>query len=122
MTRFLSIALLARFSAASLAQDEARFVGTWVGAWGRGLAHKLVVEKVDGRNAIFLYRTGDNAKSEDLSRARRNKGVIVNGVLHGKLASGAQVTYTLSADGRSLTGHYVKDDRMSKAVLEKRQP
>jgi len=122
MRTFLFLALLAFFGPASLAQEESKFVGTWIGKWERGGDHRLVVTKVDGRNAVFLYRTGENARSEDMSRARRNQGVIVNGVLHGKLESGAKVTYVLSADGNTLTAHYVRDDRNIRGVLQRRQP
>ena len=105
--------------AGAQAADPAQLLGTWAGRWERGPETELVVEKVDGRNAVFVYRTRAKGK-EEMSRGRRYEGVVVNGILYGKLNSGAQVTYVLAPDGRTLVGHYVRGDRAWRADLQRR--
>jgi hypothetical protein len=110
----------ALFAAQALAQEEVRFVGTWIGKWERGQGHRLVVERVDGRKATFVYRAGESALSEDISRAKRSEGVIVGNVLYGKSPQGASVTYVMSADGSRLVGHYVREERNIRGEFTRR--
>ena len=110
-------------AATAFAQDRgsnAGLVGTWEGRWERGSEHILVVEKADEKSAVMVYRAGASARAEETSRGQRVTGVIVNGVLYGKLRSGAQLTYTLSADGRTLVGHYARDGRTRRGEFARR--
>lgn len=109
----MALAFSIFFAGAAGAQevDPSAFIGTWVGIWGRGMEHRLIVERVDGPKATYVYRAGANVHAEDISRARRHEGVIVNGVLYGKSPAGAEISYVLSADRGMLVGHYVRDGR-----------
>lgn len=118
-TALIALLALAAGTAGAQATDPAALVGTWIGRWERGPEHELVIEKADARSAVFLYKTRGAGK-EEMSRGRRYHGVVVNGILYGKLNSGAQVTYVLAPDGRTLVGHYARDDRTRRGELQRR--
>jgi hypothetical protein len=86
------------------------FSGKWAGQWGRTLDHLLVVEKIDGRSAVFIYSHG-TAPSWGITQpnfVRVTGEFRDDGSLRGTLPNGAWVTYKMSADGESLDGEYVR--------------
>lgn len=115
----LALAVLVASDAGAQATDPAALLGTWAGRWERSVEHELVIRKADARSAVFVYKTRGAGK-EEMSRGKRYEGVIVDGVLYGKLASGAQVTYVLSPDGATLVGHYARDGKTRRADLTRR--
>jgi len=119
LTGLLALAVVAAGEAGAQATDPAKLLGTWVGRWERSSEHELVITKADARGAVFVYKIRGAGK-EEMSRGKRYEGVMVDGVLYGKLASGAQVTYVLSPDGATLVGHYARDGKTRRADLTRR--
>ena len=87
----------------------AAFSGTWAGQWGHTLDHVLVVEKIEGRNVMFIYSWGV-APAWNITRpgfVRVTGSVDEGGRLRGTLSNGAAVAYRLSQDQQVLAGEYV---------------
>ena len=120
LTLLFFLVLAAATASAQERGSNAGLVGTWEGRWERGPEHVLVVEKADEKSAALVYRAGESARTEETSRGQRVTGVIVDGVLYAKLRSGAQLTYTLSADSRTLVGHYARDGRTWRGEFARR--
>jgi hypothetical protein len=94
---------------ANTPKGVAAFSGRWAGLWGNTLDHLLVVEKIEGRNATFVYSWGTapvwNITTPGFQRVTGTVGD--DGVLRGTLGNGAEVAYKLSRDQKTLSGEYV---------------
>jgi hypothetical protein len=105
----------------------AAYSGVWGGTWdGRqGLAHTVVVERIEGRTVSFIY-SFDPAQSENATGRgwRRVKGTIGDdGVLRAILEGGAGIanlSYKLSADGSKLLGERSRNGRVAKGSFVRR--
>ena len=104
---------------AGAAPQAAMYSGQWSGTWGSTLPHILVIERVDGRNVAALYCWGTNQSTPDAGCTRNTGLVGEDGVLRIALRAGAEVTYRVNADGRSLRGEYLRNSRITFGTFDK---
>lgn len=108
---------------ADVPKHAAAFSGTWSGIWGGHLDHILVVEKIEGTTVQIVYSWGVapawNIRQPGYSRVTATIGP--DGVLQATLRNGAEVTYKLSSDQKSLSGEYTLRGNTTYGVF-KRQP
>ena len=109
--------------ASDVPKEIAAFSGTWGGKWGDALDHILVVEQMEGRTAQIVYSWGV-APHWNINRPgfQRVTGTIgQDGLLRATLGNGAEVTYKLSPEEKTLLGQYILRGNATMGVF-KRQP
>ena len=94
--------------AAGVPREITAFSGEWTGSWGGGvLDSTLVVEQIQGREAIIIYSFG-TAPRWGINRPgfERVRGTFASGnVLRATLSNGANISYTMNPDG-TVNGQY----------------
>lgn len=94
--------------AASAPKEIAAFSGKWIGSWGGGtLDGTLVVEQIQGREAVIIYSWGTapgwGINQPGFQRVRGTFGS--DNVLRATLLNGANVSYAMNPDG-TVKGQY----------------
>jgi len=94
--------------AAGVPNEIAAFSGKWTGSWGGGvLDSTLVVEQIQGRDAIIIY-SWSTAPRWGIHQPgfHRVRGTFASGnVLRATLPNGANISYTMNPDG-TVNGQY----------------
>jgi hypothetical protein len=82
------------------------FGGTWVGRWGQTLDHTLVVQRIEGSQADFIYSWGANPAAGIAPGFTRHTGTINGDMMRFTSPNnGAEVIYKL-VDADTLIGQY----------------
>src|SRR5262249_43873650 len=109
--------------AADVSADVAAFSGVWAGRWTRGRAHTLVVERVEGRPAQLVYSWGQGrvADNPDPGFRRVAGEVAEDGSLHFRMSNGADLTYRLAEDRRTLAGEWTRNGQRYEGTFQRRE-
>ena len=103
----------------SVPKEIAAFSGKWVGRWDGRLDGTLVVEKIEGRNAILVYSWGSVPEWQIVPGFTRVRGTFGDdNVLRASLRTGVKVSYTLTPGG-TLKGRYERGDLISSAEFKR---
>ena len=96
----------------------AAFSGSWIGKWDGQVDHTLIVEKIEGRKAMFIYSwsAAEDGRGPSKPGFQRVVGTIDDdGALRGTLNNGANVMYRLSGD--QLSAEWQNRRRYTRATL-----
>ena len=99
-------------------EPAAKFSGKWYGVWDGTLRHILVVEKVEGTDAVVVYAWGDSHQWQTKAGSTRVPGKIENNTLTIHLRRPATVSYKMKADG-SLDATYQWAGMSDRATLKR---
>ncbi len=103
----------------SVPKEIAAFSGKWVGRWDGRLDGTLVVENIEGRDAIMVYSWGSVPEWNIVQGFVRVHGTFgEDNVLRASLSTGVKVSYTLTPDG-TLNGRYERENRISTAQFKR---
>ena len=96
----------------------ARFLGAWIGFWGGGLPHVLVVERVaaDGAASV-LYAVGDSP-DWGVTRTWRRVAGTVGGDRLMVASTRAQISYAFEPDGRLLGRYLLPNEMLAVGILQ----
>jgi len=100
-------------------QSISAFSGKWTGQWANTLDHTLIVERVEERKITLVYSFGVAPTWGIHSSGHlRTTGIVADdGSLRATLPNGAEVTYRLSTDQKTIFGEFLLKGRLTKGTL-----
>jgi hypothetical protein len=109
--------------AGDVSADVAAFSGVWAGRWMGGRRHTLVVERAEGRTLQLVYSWGEGKLADNPNPGfRRVAGKVAeDGALQLTMGNGADVTYRLAGDRRSLAGEWTHNGQRYEGTFQRRE-